>query len=100
MEVFILKFIFPQNYNTSNKLFGIIDYSTAILNICWYVIVFFICNSIFKDISIKIFVFIIFSLPLLLFSMTTSNQESLIYTFIYFYKFMKNRRVYLYKKNN
>jgi len=95
-----MKFIFPQNYNTSNKLFGIIDYSTAILNICWYVLVFFISNAIFSNLSIKIFVFIIFSLPLLLFSLTTSNQENLIYTFIYCYKFMKNRRVYLFKKNN
>ena len=28
-----LKFIFPQNYNFNNKLFGTIDYTTAIFNI-------------------------------------------------------------------
>ena len=30
-----MKFIFPQNYCFKNKLFGIIDYSTLILNIIW-----------------------------------------------------------------
>ena len=28
-----MKFIIPQNYNFKSKIFGIIDYSTAFLNI-------------------------------------------------------------------
>ena len=28
-----MKFIFPQNYNFKNKLFGIIDYTNLFLNI-------------------------------------------------------------------
>ena len=28
-----MKFIFPQNYNFKSKLFGVIDYSTAIFNV-------------------------------------------------------------------
>ena len=35
-----MKFIFPQNYNFENKLFGIIDYNTAIANLLWYAIIF------------------------------------------------------------
>lgn len=30
-----MKFIFPQNYNFKNKLFGIIDYTNLFLNIIW-----------------------------------------------------------------
>ena len=32
---FIMKFIFPQNYDFKNKLFGFIDYSTVIFNLIW-----------------------------------------------------------------
>lgn len=32
-----MKFIFPQNYNFKNKLFGIIDYSSLIFNIIWMI---------------------------------------------------------------
>ena len=30
-----MKFIFPQNYNFKNKLFGFLDYSTIFLNLIW-----------------------------------------------------------------
>ena len=36
-----MKFIFPQNYNFKNKLFGIIDYSSLIFNIIFYGLFFF-----------------------------------------------------------
>ena len=35
-----MKFIIPQNYNFKSKIFGIIDYSTAFLNIFRYQILF------------------------------------------------------------
>ena len=35
-----MKFIIPQNYNFSSKLFGFIDYSTAFVNVVWYIFVF------------------------------------------------------------
>ena len=63
-----MKFIFPQNYNFKNKLFGIIDYSDLFFNIIWNLFIFLLINLIFKNNTIKIFIFIIFSLPVLLFS--------------------------------
>ena len=39
-----MKFIFPQNYDFKNKILGIIDYSTAFVNLFWYVIVFILVN--------------------------------------------------------
>ena len=63
-----MKFIFPQNYNFKNKLFGIIDYTNLFLNIIWNFFIYFIIKFLFNNITIKIFVFIVFSLPFLLFS--------------------------------
>ena len=42
-----MKFIFPQNYNFKNKLFGIIDYSSLIFNIIWDLIIFLLINLLF-----------------------------------------------------
>ena len=69
-----MKFIFPQNYDFSTKFLGLIDYSTAILNIIWNVMVYILINIIFKSINIKIFIFIILSLPVLLFSVIGINR--------------------------
>ena len=70
-----MKFIFPQNYDFSTKLFGLIDYSTAILNVIWSGLVFIIINIIFQSLNIKIFLFIILSLPVLLFSVIGINRR-------------------------
>lgn len=70
-----MKFIFPQNYDFSTKLFGLIDYSTAILNIIWSGFILILINIIFANLNIKIFLFIVFSLPLLLFSVIGINRR-------------------------
>jgi len=70
-----MKFIFPQNYDFSTKFLGLIDYSTAILNIVWSGLVFIIINSIFQSLNIKIFLFITLSLPVLLFSVIGINRR-------------------------
>ena len=49
-----MKFIFPQNYNFKNKLFGIIDYSSLIFNIIWDLIIFLLINLLFSNININI----------------------------------------------
>lgn len=92
-----IKFIFPQNYKFNNKILGIIDYSTAIINLIWYLIVFFIINIIFNSTKIKIFVFILLSFPFFLISIIGFNHENIISVIIYMIKFIKNRKIYLYK---
>ena len=59
----IMKFVFPQNYKFNNKILGIIDYSTAIINIIWYAFVFLFINFIFRNIKIKIFIFTLLCFP-------------------------------------
>ena len=93
-----MKFIFPQNYVFKNKLFGIIDYSTIILNIIWDLFIFCISDLFIKNWSIKISCLIIFCFPLLLFSIIGFNHENFISVLIYLFKFIKRPKIYFYKK--
>ena len=91
-------FIFPQNYNTGSKLFGFIDYSTAILNIVWTSIVFLVINLIISSIIYKISICIILSLPILILSIIGFNHENIIYVFKYIFKFYTKQKIYLYNR--
>ena len=94
-----MKYIFPQNYVFKNKLFGVIDYSTLILNIVWDLFIFCILDLLIKNWTIKISCLIIFCFPLLLFSIVGFNHENFISVLIYLFKYIKNPKIYLYKKS-
>lgn len=91
-------YIFPQNYNFKNKLFGLIDYSTIIFNIIWYLFIYSLFSFIIKSFYFKICLFIIFSLPVFLVTITGINNENILYIIFYLLKFLKNRQIYLYSK--
>ena len=93
-----MKFIFPQNYNFKNKLFGVIEYSTIILNLIWDLFIFIFINF-FNNLNIKIFLFFIFCFPLFLFSITVFNGESIIYVIRYIFNFLIKQKIYLFKKS-
>ncbi len=93
-----MKFIFPQNYSFKNKFLGIIDYSTLIINLIFYIFIFCITSFLFKNINIRIFVFISTCFPLFILSITGLNNENIFLVLLYIIKFFKNRCVYLYKK--
>lgn len=95
-----MKFIFPQNYDFKNKLFGMIDYSTTFINLLWDVFVFILVNLIFNDLTIKIFIIVIFCFPLLLFSLTGFNGENILYVLSYLMRFFFRPKLFLYKKSN
>lgn len=92
-----MKFIIPQNYDFSTKLFGVIDYPTAILNLLWYAIVFCIINMIVSAFVLKLFLFIIFCFPVFLFSVIGFNHESIVYVLFYIIKYAFSQKIYLYK---
>ena len=94
-----MKYIFPQNYVFKNKLFGIIDYSTLILNLIWDLFVFCILDLLIKNWSIKISFLIIFCFPLFLFSIIGFNHENFISVLIYLFKYLKNPKIYFYDKH-
>lgn len=93
-----MKFIFPQNYNFKNKLFGVIEYSSLILNIIWDLFIFLLINLFFYNNNIKIFIFIIFCLPVFLFSIIGFNHENILNILIYLFKYIKNNKLYFYSK--
>lgn len=92
-----MKYIFPKNYNFKNKIFGIIDYTTAIFNILIFVILFLLFNCIFKNINIKILFLILFYFPIFLFSVIGFNNENILYILFYIIKFLIKPKLYLYK---
>ena len=88
-----MKFIIPQNYNFKNRLFGFMDYSTAIFNV-------FLLVSLFSfSLNIKIAIFITLYFPLFLFSVFGFNNENIVYVIFYILKFIKNRKVYFFNKD-
>lgn len=93
-----MKFIIPQNYNFKNKILGIIDYSTAFLNIFWYVFIFSILHLLINNWNIKIFLFISLCFPLSLFSLIGFNGEPIVYVLKYIFKYLVSPKLYLYKK--
>lgn len=93
-----MKFIFPKNYNFKNKIFGFIDYSTAIFNIVWYIIIFCILELFFNNWNIKIFLLISFCFPITLFSLVGFNREPIFYVFKYVLKYIFRPKLYLFKK--
>lgn len=94
-----MKFIFPQNYNFSNKIFGFIDYSTAILNVIWAILIFVFLHILFDNLTLKIFLFITLCFPLLLFSVLGFNGENITYFFVYILKYLLKQKIYFFKKD-
>lgn len=93
-----MKFIFPENYNFKDKLFGVFDYSSLIINIIWAIFIFEIVKLLPFNFNIKISVFIFFFFPLLLFSIFGFNNENIFYFTTYMLKFIKNRKIYFFSK--
>lgn len=89
-----MKFIFPQNYDFKNKVLGIIDYSTALANVIWYVFVFLIANFFCSSLELKIFLFIFLCFPFFLISVTGFNGENVIYVLKYFLRFIIKPKIY------
>ncbi len=92
-----MKFIIPQNYDFSSKLFGVIDYSTVIFNVTWCLLIFCITGFIIHNLYVKIFVIIVLCFPVLLFSLIGFNHENILYVLLYILKFFYKPKVYLYK---
>lgn len=93
-----MKFIFPKNYDFKSKLFGVFDYFTIIINIIFDLFIFCICNLIFNDTNIIIFVCISFCFPLLLLSIFGLNSENVFLVLIYIFKYFFKPKLYLYNK--
>ena len=95
-----MKFIFPKNYRYRAKIFGIIDYITAIIDSLIGILLFFLIRIFIKKITTQIYIFIILFVPIILFSVFISDGENIIVYIIQIVKFIKKRGIYFYYKNN
>lgn len=95
-----MTFIIPQNYKYKNRILGIIDYPTAILNIIWNLILYFIVKNIPVIVTTKIFIFSALSFPVLLLTIFGFNNESPLFTIKYIIRYLIRPKVYLFDKNN
>ena len=93
-----MKFIFPKNYDFKSKLFGVFDYFTLVVNIIFDLFIFCLCNLIFTNINIKIFICISLCFPLLILSFVGLNNENVFLVLIYVFKYFIKPKLYLYNK--
>ena len=91
-----MNFVIPQNFNLENKLFGFLDFSTAIFLVCFSVIIFFILNILPINFILKLFIFLILFFPLFILSVTGFYKENLIDVIFYLLKFLFSQKLYLY----
>ena len=94
----MMKFIFPQNYNFNSKLFGIIDYVSALIDAIWAGIIFILLNLLFNSLQIKIFIFIILVLPIIIISIVGINGENMLNVIIYILKFLIKPKLLVFDK--
>lgn len=92
-----MKFVFPQNFNFKNKIFGVIDYPTAIFNVIYFFFIYTIFNMFLSNLTLKIFFIILFYFPIFLISIIDFNHENILYFFWYVIKFIIRPKIYLYK---
>jgi len=95
-----MHFIIPKNYDFKAKLFGIIDYSTALLNGVWAGILYVFVKFLFSALSTKIYCFAGLFLPFFLFTIFGTNNENIISVSVYVIKFYQKQKIFLYQKNN
>jgi len=93
-----MNFVFPSNYNFKNKLFGLVDYTTAIVNVVWYIFSFCLVNLIFSDLNFRILVFSVLAIPFLIFSIVNNRNESVLIVLTYIFKFLCSPKLYFYRK--
>ena len=93
-----MNFIFPSNYVFKNKLFGFISYTTIFINFFWCFLIFLILNIFSIDLNIKIFLFILFYFPLLIFSVLNNRNENIFLILFYIFKYIFSKKIYFFKK--
>ena len=93
-----INFIIPQNYKFRAKLFGIIEYQTAIIIAILGGLIFLLVNFLFTSLNFKIFTFIMLFFPVLIFSIIGVNGENILIVLSYLFKFCIKKKILFYEK--
>ena len=95
-----MNFIIPQNYKFNAKLFGIIEYPTAILIAVLGGLNLLFVNFLFSNLNFKIFTFIIMFFPIVIFSVIGVNGENILNALVYLFKFFIKKKLLFYEKSD
>lgn len=95
-----IKFIFPQNYSFQSKLFGMVNYSTAIFCIVTIILIFFIFKLIFRSLKLIISLSIIFIFPIILFCFIGFNGENILSAIKYILIYIISPKIYVFNKKS
>lgn len=93
-----MKFIFPKNYKYNSKLFGMIDYVTAIVVSIIGIILYLMTGIFTKNIFTRIYIFLILFFPIILLVILLCRSENIVMYIIKIGSFLKRRGIYLYNK--
>ena len=93
-----IKFIFPKNYKFKSKLFGFIDYDTAIFVVIYGIFLFLTLKFIFNNLNIKIYFFVALYFPIILLSFFGVNNENIIDVNKFMFKYFISQKVIFYEK--
>lgn len=95
-----MKFIFPKNYDFKPKLFGFIDYSTAIIDGIIALLLYGISYILFASIFYRVVFMISLFLPIILFSIFGFQKENIFEVLSYMIYFILHNYVYLFFKSD
>lgn len=84
------KYIFPLNYNYSNKLFGIVEYKLLIPLCIWGIVLIFILSLFEISFFVKFGIFITLFLPIVLLLNASFNHEA---AYIFLYSVIKHKLI-------
>ncbi len=91
-----MKYLIPENYDYKNKLFGILDYKSAIFIVIFIFIVWNVLGLFIKNIITLISLMIILCLPIILLIFYNSSNENFINLVYYFVKYLIKPKIYFY----
>lgn len=91
-----MHFIFPKNYDFKPKLFGFINYSSAILNIIFLIIVFTLLHFFPISLLTRLSIMIAICFPVFLLSTVVFNGEDFVFVFWYTFRFYIKQKLFFY----
>lgn len=93
-----LTFIFPQNYDTSDKFFGVIDRKGGFIALAWCLGMLFLLSFININLWFRFYFYLIVVVPIAAVLAIGINGDPIPMFIKYILKFYKNAKIYYYSK--
>ena len=88
-----------QNFNRNTRWLGIIDYKSLIVLIVYMYVIYFITGILNIKILVRLYVLVIFSIPMIILTVMYSNEESVIDMLITIVKYILRPKKYVHIPN-